>query len=182
MKKIKVVVIAMFLCCHTDCWGQVPRIAIVPSDSLVDNVSPHIFKGAFRVDSIIDIGKAYLITVVSTDSIETTSKGLSSLAARGVQFTIISFKYGRESSGMEIHTGVVYNFTLSPPGGIWTLYGDKIDDWGYFQSVQDFTGDTIKVPLPLIKTQLMLSFELNGLLYICNSQNSDTTGKQLEIK
>ena len=60
----------------------------------------------------------------------------------------------------------MFKFTLSPPDGIWTLYGGKGDDWGLCQTVRDSMDTIIKVPLPRIKTQLMLSQELKGLQYI----------------
>ena len=178
MKKIRVIAFALIFCLHYDGFGQIPIITVLQSDVSIDSVSPHIFNGLFRVDSIFDIGDAYLITVVSVDSIETNSREMSILTATGVPFTIISFKYGEMTGGMKIHTGLTYYFTLSPPDGIWTLFGDKNDDWRYYQTVKKSTGDIIKVPLPLIKTQLMISSELNGLQYYCNSQTPVSTKKQ----
>ena len=152
-------------------YGQIPVITILPpsTGNEIDSVSPHILKGDFHIDSIYDMGDAYLITVVSMDSITTNSHGLSSIAKSGVPFTVISFKNENETNNEAIDdiicVGVVYRHTLSPPEGVWTIFGCKMDDWGYSQSAKDPKGKIIKVPLPLIKTQLMISNELKGLHY-----------------
>ena len=166
MKKISLIIIALFFCFQDNGFGQIPKITISPSNLPVDSVSLHIFKGLFRVDSISDIGKAYLITVVSVDTLETTSPALSILTAVGTPFTIVSFKNETIGKDRVISKGEVFKFTLSPPDGIWTLYGGKGDDWGLCQTVRDSMDTIIKVPLPRIKTQLMLSQELKGLQYI----------------
>ena len=165
MKKIDIIIFILFIGLHCNGYGQIPEVLICSPDVDTNSIYPPVFKGTFHIDSIIDIGKAYLITVVSMDSIETNSRALSSLSTTGISFTIISFKNEDKSNGETIYKGGVYKFTLSPPGGIWALYGCKMNDWEYSQSVQDSTGITVKVPLPLIKTQLMVSLELNGLQY-----------------
>lgn len=146
--------------------GQIPQITILAPDDKVDSVSPHIFRGKFCIDSIYEMGDAYLINVISVDTVETSSPLMSPILGAGVPFTVISFKSGIKNNEHAIRKGDICYFTLSPPEGVWTLLGHHYDDWGYSQSVQDPMGNTVKVPLPLIKTQLMLSSELKGLQYI----------------
>lgn len=168
----------LLFCFCTNVYGQIPQIIIEAPGTKVDSVSPHIFWGTFCVDSIYEMGSAYLITVISVDTIETNSPLKSSITGAGVPFTVISFKNGTKSNENTIRKGEVYYFTLSPPEGVWTLFGHHGDDWGAFQSVQDPKGTPIKVPLPLIKTQLMVSSELNGLQYTNNHRVPVTTRKQ----
>lgn len=178
MRNICFIFVFLF-CTHFDGYGQIPKITIWAPEDKLDSVSPHIFSGTFCIDSIYEMGSAYLITVSSVDSIETHSSLMSSLTGAGVQFTIISFKNGTRSNEKAIRKGEMYYFTLSPPGGIWTLFDHHYDDWGYSQSVQDPMGATIKVPLPLIQTQLMLSSELTGLQYDPHNESQQPSDKSL---
>ena len=166
MKKIKVILFLLAVYPYCSIFGQIPSITILPPNAESDNVIPHVFKGKFSVDSIRDIGIAFLIDVTGVDSLETNSLGLSSLTLTKVQFTIVSMKHSEKPKGETIHEGGTYKFTLSPPDGVWTLYGCKFNDWRYSQSVRVSADTIIKVPLPLIKTQLMLSSELIDLNYI----------------
>lgn len=173
MKKIKVILFLLAFYPYCSIYGQIPSITILPSGTESESVLPHIFKGEFYVDSIRDIGNAFLIDVTCVDSLETNSPGLSSLTLTKAQFTIISMKQSEKQKGETIHEGGTYRFTLSPPEGIWTIYGDKINDWRYSQSFRDSADITTNVPLPLIKTQLMLSSELIDLNYIENNVESN---------
>lgn len=166
MKNIWILVVFL-TCIHSNSNGQIPKITMGGAVENEDSISPHIFWGTFCIDSIYEMGCVYLITVISEDTIKTTS---SLMLGPGVPFTVISFKNGARSNEYTICKGGIYYFTLSPPDGVWTLFSNHYDDWKYSQSVQDPMGNTIKVPLPLIKTQLMLSSELNGLQYIHNNQ------------
>lgn len=169
MKNNRFIFLLLF-CVYTNVYGQIPQIIIEAPNTKVDSVSPHIFGGTFCIDSIYEMGSAYLITVISVDTIATNSPLMSSITGAGVPFTVISFKDGTKSNENTIRKGEVYYFTLSPPDGVWTLFGHHDNDWESFQSVQDPMGNQIKVPLPLIRTQLMLSSELNGLQYINNDR------------
>ena len=75
----------------------------MPPDAESENVIPHVFKGKFSVDSIRDIGIAFLIDVTGVDSLETNSLGLSSLTLTKVQFTIVSMKHSEKPKGETIH-------------------------------------------------------------------------------
>ena len=181
MKKKNILFLLAFYPCCSIC-GQIPSITILPSNTKSERISPHIFKGEFHIDSIRDFGNAFLIDVTCMDSLETNSPGLTSLANMDVHFTIISTKHREKPEGEPIHEGGTYHFTLSPPEGTWTIYGSKINDWRYSQTFRDSTGIIIDVPLPLIKTQLMVSSELIDLYYIKNNVEHDRQNVSSDVE
>lgn len=167
-KKVCILIFVFLLFLHYDGYGQIPEIFILPPGDATE-VSSHVFSGLFQVDSIVEYkGKAYLITVAVKDSVVTNSELLRPLTSPGVLFTVISLKCEESMCEDEIHPGGVYYFTLSPPDGVWTLFDTLQNDWGYNQFIRDPDGVAIRVPFPLINTQLMIAMELNGLQYYNN--------------
>ncbi|MBO4588171.1 MAG: hypothetical protein J5711_04630 [Bacteroidales bacterium] len=72
-----------------------------------------------------------------------------------------------------IHVGDVCKLNLSPYGRVWSVYNNSKDDWHLSFKVRHPSGHSVKIPLPLIENQLMVSTELKGLRYIhtdCNKR------------
>lgn len=163
------ILIFVFLLFHNyGGYGQIPEIVILPLGDTTE-VSPVVFSGLFQVDSIIEFKeKAVLITISVKDSVVTNSELFKSLASPDVLFTIISLKCEECRCEGEIHIGGIYYFTLSPPDGVWTLAPHQ-NEKVYYQSVRDPNGVIIRVPSPIIHTQLMIARELKGLQY-CNKK------------
>ncbi|MBQ3946508.1 MAG: hypothetical protein II670_13030 [Alphaproteobacteria bacterium] len=170
MKKIFLFIFLLLMFFIGHC--QKPNIVIGHVCDTADN-SPLLISGLFFIDSICDIGSAFLITVITGDSVTTNGSELlfGSLKTPGVPFTVISFKNNSCSKGRTIRKGNVYRFTLSPPGGAWSLYGWHKDDSNCFLTAIDEYGDTINIPCSMIQTQLMMSLELSGLQYNCINSN-----------
>lgn len=180
MKK-RIVSFIVGLCIVVVGYGQVPVIVFgddyVPE--LIISTSPEyipketfIYNGQFRVDSIYDMDTVYLIYVSKMDS--SWYKVFWDSLGAGTEFTIIDFKDkdNNKPDGNVIKVGGIYEFTLSPPNGIWSIFPHS-DLWKYAQSVRSPNGEMIRIPYTLIKTQLMISQELDALHYHSLKDNKD---------
>lgn len=76
-----------------------------------------------------------------------------------------------ENPGNRIRIGDIYKLKLTPYGQVWSVYNNSKDDWHLFFKVKHPNGQTIKIPLPLIENQLMVSSELKGLSFIYKDNN-----------
>lgn len=76
-----------------------------------------------------------------------------------------------ENPGIKIRIGDVCKLKLTPYGQVWSVYNNSKDDWHLFFKVKHPNGQTIKIPLPLIENQLMVSSELKGLSFIYKDNN-----------
>ncbi len=76
-----------------------------------------------------------------------------------------------ENPGNRIRIGDIYKLNLTPYGQVWSVYNISKDDWHLFFKVKHPNGQTIKIPLPLIENQLMVSSELKGLSFIWKDNN-----------
>ncbi len=177
MKK-RIVSFIVGLCIVVVGYGQVP-VVVFGDDHITElknvdvaEVKPYIFNGQFRVDSIYDMDTAYLIYVTKMDS--SWFKVFFDSLGAGTQFTIIGFKDrdNKKPDGNVIKVGEIYEFTLSPPNGAWSIFPHS-DLWKYAASARSPNGEKIQIPYTLIKTQLMISQELDALYYHSLKDNKD---------
>lgn len=180
MKK-SIVSFIVALCVVVVVYGQVPVVVFGDDHvtELIISTSPDyvpkerfIYDGKFYVDSIYDMDTAYLIYVTKMDS--SCFKVFGNILGAGTQFTIIGFKDkdNNKPDGNVIKVGEIYDFTLSPPDGIWTIFPYS-DLWKYTENVKSPNGERFQIPYSLINTQIMISKELDGLYYHSTNDNTE---------